>query len=329
MRRRGFTLIELLVVIAIIAVLIALLLPAVQAAREAARRAQCVNNLKQLGLAMHNYHSSNGSFPIGRQGKAAGTAAGPRRTWAFSILTTMEGTTLFNSINFMTDFYQPQNTTAIRVNVSTFDCPSDPGGPNIEEPTSPYPRAKGSYAVNFGNAAWDQDGSVPATNKKLNPYTPSGKAQVQAPYTKALFMPSPFASEKCYSIRSITDGTSNTLLMSEVKIGVNQGTNSDHRGDLYNDDKNCFEFHTYSTPNAKTYDQMEGYCLYPNSTNPPCVSVSAGQGSHNAARSFHSGGVNAALADGSVRFVKDSVSLQTWRALGTNSAGEVISADSF
>src|SRR5437660_530008 len=98
----GFTLIELLVVIAIIAVLIALLLPAVQAAREAARRAQCVNNLKQLGIAMHNYHDTNGSFPIGRQGK-------PRRTWTFGILPFIEQTTLYNAINFSTDFYQRQN----------------------------------------------------------------------------------------------------------------------------------------------------------------------------------------------------------------------------
>src|SRR5690349_1595988 len=150
-RRRAFTLIELLVVIAIIAVLIALLLAAVQAARAAARRTQCINNLKQLAIAMHNYHDVNCSFPIVRQGKAAGTPLGPRRTWAFSILTTMEGMTLYNTINFMTDFYQRANTTAILVNVNTFDCPSDPGGSNIEEPTTPYPRAKACYMVNFGN----------------------------------------------------------------------------------------------------------------------------------------------------------------------------------
>ena len=318
---RGFTLIELLVVIAIIAVLIALLLPAVQAAREAARRAQCVNNLKQLGLAMQNYHDTAGSLPIGRQNS-------PRRTWAFSILTTMEGTTLFNSINFTTDFYQPSNTTAIRVNVATFDCPSDPGGSNIEEPTSPYPRAKADYMVNYGNASWHQDGSRRARPPATTPYTPDqALAQVPAPYTTVAYLPGPFTGDKSYGLRDITDGTSNTVMLSEVRIGNNNGNNSDHRGDIYNDDRNCFEFHVYSTPNSKVYDQMEGYCLYPNGTNPPCVNSSLT--SYNTARSFHPGGVNAAMGDGSVRFVKDTIAVNIWRALGSISGGEIISADSY
>jgi len=318
---RGFTLIELLVVIAIIAVLIALLLPAVQAAREAARRAQCVNNLKQLGLAMHNYHDTNGSFPIGRQNN-------PRRTWAFSILTTMEGTTLFNAINFNLPFYFRANTTAILVNVATFDCPSDPGGSNIEEPTTPYPRAKADYMVNYGNASWHQDGTRPGQASGYNPYTPDqALAQVPAPYTTVAYLPGTFTSDKCYGLRDIIDGTSNTLLMSEVKIGVNKGNSSDHRGDIYNDDHDCFEFHTYSTPNTKVYDQMQGYCLYPNSTNPPCINSS--QSSYNAARSFHPGGVNAAMADGSVKFMKDTVAVNIWRALGSISGGEVISSDTY
>jgi prepilin-type N-terminal cleavage/methylation domain-containing protein/prepilin-type processing-associated H-X9-DG protein len=319
---RGFTLIELLVVIAIIAVLIALLLPAVQAAREAARRSQCVNNLKQLGLAMQNYHDTVGSLPMGRQNL-------PRRTWAFSILTTMEGTTLFNSINFSTDFYQPANTTAIRVNVATFDCPSDPGGSNIEEPTSPYPRAKASYMVNYGNASWHQDGTCPGQATGHNPFTPeSTLAQVPAPFTTVAYLSGPFAGDKTYGLRDFTDGTSNTVLMSEVKIGVNQGTSSDHRGDIYNDDRCCFEFHTYSTPNTKVYDQIEGgFCLYPNGTNPPCVNVNLT--SFNAARSFHPGGVNAVMGDGSVRFMKDSIAVNVWRALGSISGGEIISSDAY
>src|ERR1700678_835829 len=111
--RRAFTLIELLVVIAIIAVLIALLLPAVQAAREAARRSQCVNNLKQLGLAMHNYHDAQGSFPIGRTGLGftyPNTSIDDRRTWAFGILPQLEQSSLFNAINFNLSFYVPQQT---------------------------------------------------------------------------------------------------------------------------------------------------------------------------------------------------------------------------
>jgi prepilin-type N-terminal cleavage/methylation domain-containing protein/prepilin-type processing-associated H-X9-DG protein len=320
--RRAFTLIELLVVIAIIAVLIALLLPAVQAAREAARRAQCVNNLKQLGIAMHNYHDTNGTFPIGRQGS-------PRRTWTFGILSFVEQTTLYNAINFTTDFYQRSNTTAIITNIAAFDCPSDPGSSNIEEPTTPYPRAKGVYTVNFGNASWDQDGSTKGTTKKYNPFTPASTGPVPPPpWNITPYLPAPFASEKSYGVAAITDGTSNTLLMSEVKIGVNKGNSSDHRGDLINDDRNCFEFHTYTTPNASYPDQMLGYCLYPNATNPPCVSISS-SGSFNAARSFHPGGVNALMGDGSVRFVKDSVALITWRAAGSMQGSEVVSASAY
>ncbi len=320
-KRHAFTLIELLVVIAIIAVLIALLLPAVQAAREAARRAQCVNNLKQLGLAMHNYHDTNGLLPIGRQNS-------PRRTWAFSILTTMEGTNLFNSINFTTDFYQRSNTTAILVNVATFDCPSDPGGSNIEEPTTPYPRAKASYMVNYGNASWHQDGTRPGQAPGHNPFTPEQVlAQVPGPYMTVTYLPGPFTGDKSYGLRDFTDGTSNTVMLSEVRIGINKGNSSDHRGDIYNDDRNCFEFHMYSPPNTKIYDQMEGYCLYPNATNPPCVNTNLT--SYNAARSFHPGGVNAAMGDGSVRFVKETIAVVTWRALGSINGGEVISADSY
>src|SRR5258708_7766659 len=115
-RARGFTLIELLVVIAIIAVLIALLLPAVQAAREAARRIQCVNNFKQMGIAMHNYHDSQGSFPIGRMGIGYNYAPlpGQRRTWAFSIMPYLEQSAVFNAINFSRQFYESANTTIIR-----------------------------------------------------------------------------------------------------------------------------------------------------------------------------------------------------------------------
>jgi prepilin-type N-terminal cleavage/methylation domain-containing protein len=141
-RTRGFTLIELLVVIAIIGVLIALLLPAVQAAREAARRTQCTNNFKQMGIAMHNYHDSQGSLPIGRQDAQ-------RRTWAMSILPYLEQGNLFGAINFSQPFYERANTTVIRSQISGFQCPSDQ--PSIQEPDTPYPRSKSNFAANWGN----------------------------------------------------------------------------------------------------------------------------------------------------------------------------------
>ena len=216
--RRGFTLIELLVVIAIIGVLIALLLPAVQAAREAARRAQCINNLKQLGLAMHNYHSAHNTFPIGRQGS-------PRRNWTFGILAFLEQGAMFHSINFTVPFYDPSNTTVIFTTVDAFECPSDLNSGAIEEPTQPYPRHKGNYMVNWGNTHFFQD-------QAANPFA--------GPVGTLAYLDAPFFSEGCRGVRDIIDGSSNTLLMSEVIIGksnsIASGGSSDHRGDILNDD---------------------------------------------------------------------------------------------
>ncbi len=296
---RGFTLIELLVVIAIIAILIALLLPAVQAAREAARRTQCVNNLKQFGLAHQNYHEALGTFPIGRQGS-------PRRAWSFGVLPYVEMGPMAQSLNFSVAFYDPANTTAILLNLNVFDCPSDPNHSAIEEPTSPFPRAKGNYMANFGNTTWDQ----------VNFNGPAGNV---------MFLPAPFRSEMSIGINSFTDGTSNTLLMSEDVIGTNNGVGSDHRGDIYNDDTNCSMFTAYTQPNSLLADQMNTWCQNI-AANPPCNSSYP---TFNAARSYHPGGVNTLLADGSVRFVKNSINLNVWRALSSMSAGEIVSSDSF
>ena len=135
MRRRGFTLIELLVVIAIIAVLIALLLPAVQAAREAARRSQCVNNLKQMGLALQNYHDAIGTFPMSYAARGpfidGATDTAPGWGWGTMILPQLEQASVFNAVNFVLPVEGVQNTTVVRSIVSTYLCPSDPipGGP--------------------------------------------------------------------------------------------------------------------------------------------------------------------------------------------------------
>jgi prepilin-type N-terminal cleavage/methylation domain-containing protein len=332
-RRRGFTLIELLVVIAIIGVLIALLLPAVQAAHEAARRAQCTNNLKQLGIAMHNYHDANGMFPIGRTGirrptgdpvLAAGYKNDPtganynRRTWAFRILPYIEQTTLANTINFSVSWNTPAwvNTTALRTSIATFHCPSDPGTDSTEEAGSSNHRPNGNYMVNWGNTHFFQNG-------QNDPFT----GPMPGALATAQFVGAPFGLDRAYGLRDFTDGTSTTLLLSEVIVGQAQGSaqnQSDHRGDVYNDDYNGCMFMAYSPPNSPVVDWVPTYCQYPFSTNPPCVSKNP---AYNAARSFHSVGVNAAMGDGSVRFVKNTINPITWRGLSTPNGGELISAD--
>jgi prepilin-type N-terminal cleavage/methylation domain-containing protein/prepilin-type processing-associated H-X9-DG protein len=328
--RRGFTLIELLVVIAIIAVLIALLLPAVQAAREAARRIQCTNNLKQLGLAMHNYHNGLNTFPIGVMGirspnkyTRAGDPTGAinRRTWSFMILPYLEQGPLFQSVNFSLPFNPPTgaaNNTVSESLIAVLLCPSDMTTNQIDQNN----RREGSYMVNWGNSNWNQNmytGYNPFVGNPLVPGNP------------VTFLSAPFTMDYAYGIQNFTDGTSNTLLMAEVIIGATQGTNGyEHRGDLYNDDYNCAMFMAYTTPNSSVPDWIaDGYCRYPYLTNPPCANSASAQNAYNAARSYHPGGVNALMGDGSVKFFKNSVSLMTWRALSTTTGAEVVSSDTY
>ncbi len=329
--RAGFTLIELLVVIAIIGVLIALLLPAVQAAREAARRTQCVNNFKQLGLALHNYHDAVGSFPIGRMGVGYSYAPqrGQRRTWAFSALPYFEQTNLFNAINFNWQFYERPNTTVIRTPLAMLQCPSDM--PSIQEPDTPYPRGKGNVAANWGNTHFYQNENRGASWP--NPWNIGPLGTQGTVMGNNYFMGAPFKGNKSTKIAEFTDGTSNTILCAEVIMGANAaGGAYDHRGDIFNDDYNCTMFFTYTPPNSKIPDQMGGnaqgypWCSYGKLPNvPPCT----GGTPFNAARSRHPGGVNTLFGDGSVKFVKNSVNVYTWRSLGSPNGGEVISADAY
>lgn len=319
--RRGFTLIELLVVIAIIAVLIALLLPAVQAAREAARRSQCVNNFKQIGLALHNYHDVNNAFPIGRMGTGYSyTNASPdpnRRTWVMSILPGIEQGPLFNSINFSYSFYLPQNTTVIRSTINVYQCPSDT--PSVASLSNQaYLRSKGNIAVNWGNSHYWQD---EAGRDGTDPYS--------GPYGVVKFVSSPFYPNKSTGMRDFTDGTNNTLLVGEVIVGKETSASSDHRGDIWNDDYNCTMFMAYTTPNSPIPDQMGSnavYCGQGTMNNPVCITAVP---AFNAARSRHAGGVNILFGDGSVHFIKSSINPITWRALSTTMGGEVISSDQY
>jgi prepilin-type N-terminal cleavage/methylation domain-containing protein/prepilin-type processing-associated H-X9-DG protein len=331
--RRGFTLIELLVVIAIIAVLIALLLPAVQAAREAARRAQCVNNLKQIGLGMHNYQSINSTLPPGVKGCCWGT-------WVVFLLGNIEQQALFNSFNYMGNYLTPSgpydsnlryvgvcNITVTSAKINAYLCPSD-GGNTSHTSISALSQyvASHNYMVNFGNTNYEQD---PITQSNVT-YQWAG-----APFTDigAPVPDSPIGSlantiTSTVDFAAITDGTSNTLMVSEAVVGQSTSAN-DLRG--FSHWAFAAQFTGWLTPNSTLPDQMQAssYFVYPYGQNPPAAVATGTTGTYMAARSRHPGGVNTAFCDGSVKFMKNSVALQTWRALSTARGGEVVSADAY
>jgi len=362
-RSRGaFTLIELLVVIAIIAVLIALLLPAVQAAREAARRAQCVNNLKQLGLATHNYISSNNVFPSTNMflGPAYTTTPGVgpgwgwNASWAVALLPNLEQTAMYNAWNFKDGADSLLNTTVAYNSLSGMICPSE----NLKtRPNGSW--APLSYRGNHGGPGvivnWTGTIVENGTNNPLSWWGNAGD-------TNMAF----------FGIEGVTDGTSNTGLFSEKLFGspgvpLNPGSANAKRA-LYVVNYNG-AYNTFNGANAQT--ALAACKSVPNTTgdngqigingfawalgypwailnngyhhfNTPnaysCITASDTAGGSNiwggtsgmiTATSNHSGGVNMGMADGSVRFVKDTVAPATWWAVGTRNQGEVISADAY
>jgi prepilin-type N-terminal cleavage/methylation domain-containing protein/prepilin-type processing-associated H-X9-DG protein len=349
-RRRcvGFTLIELLVVIAIIAVLIALLLPAVQSAREAARRIQCVNNLKQLGLAMHNYESTNNVLPpqmsllFNNKGAVAW-----KSSWGVSsrIIPFIEGSALYNTINYTNKVSDPSNATSISQSVSAFICPSEIN----PQPASTTSASGVTTTYGISNYGWCEG----------DWYTFGGAAAV-APNRGAF---GPNASRR---FASFTDGLSQTLLGAEVKAytpayhncgpppppgpatpaiipdvptvlasvaastgcKVVSGPSSSLGGG-----------HTHWANGNSIYDGMTT-ALPPNTRSPAGAFLDADMSSQDeddggptyasiTSRSYHPGGVNALFGDGSVHFIKNSIDWTTYRALGSIAGGEVVSSDSY
>jgi prepilin-type processing-associated H-X9-DG protein/prepilin-type N-terminal cleavage/methylation domain-containing protein len=307
--RVGFTLVELLVVIGIIAVLIGLLVPAVQKVREAANRAECQNNLKQWGLAMHGYHDLHKTLP-------AGTIQIPLQlTWVVAIWPFVEQGTLSFQYDLNTSWTNPPNiipgTTegVLAQPAPLYYCPSD--RPGALWTANQYWRCRGNYCINWGNqayywwetddASWSPLGIAPFGYNNNNNYKP-----------------------RTTRLTAITDGTSNTLLMSEVIMAA-VDTDIDIRGDfLVTSNISGTMFMTINTPNSGM--DVSLLCNGVNNPpyNPPCTNANEEFGSQNVARSKHGGGVNVVLCDGSVRFVQDSVAPATWSALGTMNGNEVV-----
>jgi prepilin-type processing-associated H-X9-DG protein len=367
-------LIELLVVIAIIAVLIALLLPAVQAAREAARRAQCTNNLKQLGLAIHNYHSTNNVFPplwgnFANPGFGQPLDGGPGPwplNWAVAILQYMEQSPLYNAANYYGGqfggaFDDVNLNTVTAAKISTLVCPSESirNGPWIASTFT-------SYHANMGGPspiyAWT--GPIVPMNGAYSgepghPNIPQAAGSGTRSYLGS------------FGFEAVTDGSSNTALFSEALVGIN-GFSPVKPGDRPNSLRVSYQLNLNvnwdtqdpgaalafvqacksvpgtATPTNPT--QWSGACwdgdhagtLHFNAYNHfntpnglSCVAANSWGGPPGGlndaitANSLHPGGVNVCFTDGTVRFVKDTVAVQTWWSIGTRSLGEVVSSDQF
>src|SRR3954451_862217 len=314
----AFTLVELLVVIAIIGVLVALLLPAVQAARESSRRAEWQRKPRAWGPAMHNFHDVNNNLPYF-------TATTPnRQTWAPFVMPYLEQGNLVSAYTLSTHWYNAPNLAVTQLTLPIFSCASDrPKAMWLDQ--SGYISARGNYLVNYGHLIW-------ASDTALGPgHGPFGLESYQSASSN-LFTP-----YKC-RFAQITDGTSNTLLMSEVIVARqdnNQGgggtwQNGDFRGHIWHDAVSSSPSHcpnifmTINGPNSTVPDNA--LCgIVPNPDyNMQCVAGSS-TSRVNSARSRHPSGVNASLADGSVRFVTNSINLTAWQALGTMDGGDSLS----
>ena len=305
--RRAFTLIELLVVIAIIAILIGLLLPAVQKVREAAARMKCSNNLKQWALGAHNYHDTLGQFP-----KGSSNGALKRQTWVMYLWPYVEQNAMAQQNNLNEHFYLRPATIPNTLNglcgarVPIYLCPSDNG--TVDQSTGFYQRTRGNYMVNWGNALYDDRRTTSAGTAVGQNFGPF--------YHIGGFRNTPGVVR----MTGITDGTSNTLMMSESLLAMIASDN-DWRGDIHNDD-GVFRFHTVITPNSSAPDLISSTNFF-RQTGDPLMPVALGNPQRAAARSRHTGGVNAALCDGSIRFFPNTISLRTWSAMGSMAGGEV------
>jgi prepilin-type N-terminal cleavage/methylation domain-containing protein/prepilin-type processing-associated H-X9-DG protein len=348
-RSPGFTLIELLVVIAIIAVLIALLLPAVQAAREAARRAQCINNLKQFGLAIQNYHSSLDCMPYGEFDMSD---ACDQWSGMPGLLPYIEQATMYNAMNIVIingsgtacGTYYPKNTTVTYAKLNFLLCPSDQDRLTNSE-------GHVNYCFNWGSKPFRYSTS------SSGPFVVEGSSWKGVPYGTSIGR-----------FTNITDGLSQTAAMSERVKGIGNGWNlgssqgqvtaadpaaptsvvinlaatsdADIGAVMYQQKCKAINYRTtspgsFGNPGGFWHMGLNGNTAYTHVMTPNTWSCAYGQPDTNhpqgalTASSHHSGGVNVVFCDGSVKFIKDSIAPQAWWGLGSRAGGEVVSADSY